>query len=293
MRTDPRLILAAAACASAFAASPALAQQHPSECDRACLEQTAQDFLAAVAAHDASLLDWNAYARWTLNGVELPFSEAIWGLENEVSGVRQIVVPDAETGEVGIVTTWTFDGTPALMAARLKVEWGRLSEAETIVVTQPGPSGPPGAQVPPPPGPQFAELGALSPVFAETVAQPAARDALIVAADRWFDALASGGNATAAPDCVQTQNGAGADCSGPGAFAPVTEIAPRRYPAVDSSRGLVFAVARLNDDGAASQQAPGSTLAGYLLKIEDGQVAAAEAVGEAMFYYLPTGWDAE
>lgn len=276
---------------SAAALMPAAATAAPpSECDRACLEAMADTFLRAVDESDASLIAWNAYGRWTMNGVELPFSEAVWGLENEMSDAHRIVVPDEAAGEVAIITTWTFDTVPSLMAARLKVEWGRLSGAETIVVTQPAPSGPPGAQTPPPPGPQFAELGAADPAFFETVDAPATREALIAVADAYFDGVAAGA-APAAADCTRVDNGAPAQgCADAGAFMPAVEVTPRRYLA-DPSRGLVFAVARLNDDGVASRQAPSSVLTGQVLKIVDGEVVRIEAVGERVFYYFPTGWD--
>lgn len=288
--TPFRILLAAV---SAAALAPVAASALPSECDEACLVRTANDFLGAVGASDASLLDWNAYARWTLNGVELPFSEAVWGLVNEMSDAHRIVVPDVETGTVGVITTWTFDTTPSLMAARLKVDFGRLSEAETIVVTQPAnPPAPPGSPQPPAiDWPQFAQLGAADPAFAAPVARPAPRAALIAAADAYIDGIVSGA-APLAADCARIDNGKAAEsCAGTGIYRPVTEAAPRRYAAVDPARGLVFAVLRLNDDGAASRRAPGSVLLAAALKIEDGQVTRVETVGEDIFYYIPTGWD--
>jgi hypothetical protein len=277
---------------SAAILAPATASALPSDCDEACLLQMADTFLGAVAAHDASLIEWNAYARWTLNGVELPFSEAVWALENEVSDAHRIVIPDVEAGEVGIITSWTFDGTPSLMAARLKVEWARLSEAEMIVVTQPAPPPtPPGTPPQPaPPGPQFAELGAPNPLFGETADQPESREALIAVADAYFDGVAADSPASVADDCARMENANPSDtCGDAGIFAPATEVAPRRYIA-DPSRGVVFAVARYNDDGVASERAPGSVLTGQMVKIVDGEVVAVEAVGERVFYYLPIGW---
>lgn len=279
--------------AAALILSPAAALAAPSDCDEACLMQTANDFLNAVGESDPSLLEWTAYGRWTLNGFELPFSEAVWGLENEMSGAHRIIVPDAETGTVGIVANWTFDSTPSLMAARLKVEFGRLAEAETIVVTQPAnPPVPPGSPQPPAvEWPAFAELGAADPVFSAPVAQPAARDALVAAAGAYLDGMIAGA-ASAAPDCARMDNGRAVEgCADTGIYGPVSEIAPRRYAAVDPARGLVFAVARLNDDGVASGQAPSSVLGAWVLKIEDGAVTRVESVGERVFYSLTTGWD--
>lgn len=293
LRMNARLtiLLAAAAPLAAFLA-PLPAAALPSECDEACLVAMAETFLTAVGEHDASLIAWNAYGSWTMNGIELPFSEAIWALENEMSGAHRIIVPDVEAGEVGVITTWTFDATPALMAARLKVEFGRLSEAETVIVTQPAPSGPPGQQVAPPPGPQFAELGAVNPAFAQAASAPASPGDLIAAADAYFDAMEAGAGLPLTADCTRVENGAPAACANAmadGPFAPAIEASPRRYLA-DPATGVVFVIARYNDDGVASQRAPGSVLTAQVLKIEGGDVAAAEVVGERVFYMLPTGW---
>mgnify|MGYP000374457518 CR=1 FL=1 len=277
------LLKAAAGALCAAALAPA-AVAAPSECDRDCLVETAQDFLDAVAAHDASLLDWNAYARWTLNGIELPFSEAVWALENGVSDSYQYIVPDAETGEVGIVTTWTFDGTPALMAARLKVEWGRPSEAELIVNTQAR-----DAET------DYAALA--NPLLGASTAIPEAsrlsRDDLAGFADSYFDGLEAQAFGPVATSCARIVNGAPMESCG--LFEPehTDTVSPRRFAAVDPSRGLVFAIVRYNDDGVREGGAPNSTLAATVLRITNSEITRIETVAEGVHYMAPTGWDGD
>lgn len=48
-------------------------------CDRACLEGFANQYLAALVAHDPSKLPLAKNARYTENGQELKLADGMWG----------------------------------------------------------------------------------------------------------------------------------------------------------------------------------------------------------------------
>jgi hypothetical protein len=298
MERAMRAILAAAA-GAALAAAPAPAQ----DCDEACLRAAADRFLSALVAHDPSMLDYNAYARYTENGQELPFGDALWVTASAAPDRRRIYVPDPATGQIGLIATMEEFGAPSLMAARLKLERGRISEVEVIVNRQSQAASADYAALDPP-DPRFAE------VLAPASRRP--RADLTAAADRYFDAVLSGdaGGAPIAESCTRLENGAPAEAGcraeiDGGALGYVSAIAPRRFEVVDESRGLVLAIAVRHHDGARTEIAlsdgtqldvpayartPSASLRAELLRIEDGAIARIETVAEPMHYGAPTGW---
>lgn len=253
--------LAALAAASMFAgAQPA---QAGDLCGRACLETFVDRYVAAMVAHDPGRLPWAARARFTENGQELRIGDALWGTVS-APGHYKLYVADPEAGQIGFYGTIFENGTPVLLALRLKIENQVISEAETIVA-RPTRGGP------------FANAGETlekkaqpRPQFLRTVPlrERMSREALIKASDAYFTGLAANdGKNTApfAPTCLRWENGTQTN-SNPnltptrpggvnivamgceaqqksGFFAFVTEIRNRRFPVVDVERGLVFSFA--------------------------------------------------
>ena len=128
-------------------------------CDRACLYGFLDDYLAAIDARDPSGLPLAQDVRFTENSVEMAFPDGMWnavdghgdydlrftensvemafpdGMWNSVDGHGDydLRFADEQAGQVGLYTVVTENGNPAILALRMKVAGGKISEIETIM----------------------------------------------------------------------------------------------------------------------------------------------------------------
>jgi hypothetical protein len=100
-------------------------------CDRACLDGIAEQYLAAMVAHDPSKAPLAPGARYTENGVELPLPDGLWRTAQSVGSYR-LFVTDPHQGSVGFFAKVQENGAPVLVGTRLKVVNGRITEMESI-----------------------------------------------------------------------------------------------------------------------------------------------------------------
>jgi len=218
------------------------------------------------------------------------------------------------------------DSNPVLMALRLKVDYGLISEVETIVVRGGG------AQNFPPAGKTMDEKGTPRPQFLRTVpaGERMSHEELVKIANSYFTGLGgSTGRNTApfAPTCLRLENGVQTnsnpnfgrptdggfnvvaqgceDQQKSGFFAFVTSIRDRRFPIVDRERGLVMAfgffdhAGRLKDLHLTNGQtvpspvrAPSTLEISELFQIDRGKIDQVEAVLMSVPYGMRSAvWD--
>src|SRR5690606_35819976 len=107
-------------------------------CDRSCLVDVADDYLAALAARDPDAAPLSDAIVFVENVERMAPGEGLWAAATaDGSSSYRIYVPDPVAGTIGIMAVIdrrTPDGTaPALLAARLEVENGEITEAEHLV----------------------------------------------------------------------------------------------------------------------------------------------------------------
>ncbi|MGA8767237.1 MAG: hypothetical protein WB559_09475, partial [Candidatus Acidiferrales bacterium] len=185
----------------AHAANSAQMGAMPVACDRACLYSFVDQYMAALLAKDAARLPWAAHVKFTENNVELPVG---WGLWRTISGrgAENLRAADPQTGQVAYFGVIDERGTKSFFALRLKIDDGKISEAETIIDRKgygPGPFGNPETLQP-------------VPVMSEDV--PAdrrrPRERLISLADGYFNTLELNDGqlfTQFTPDCSRRENG--------------------------------------------------------------------------------------
>jgi hypothetical protein len=252
------------------------------ECNRACLSGLVDRYVAGMLAHDPQRVPWAAHV-----------------------GFYGVVAEGSKTSVFGL---------------RLKVEDGKISEAESIVAR------------PRETRPDFPNPGALKdkPVFAEIepVQQRATREQLIAVADSYFNTLQQNDGRVLVPfdkDCnrvedgVQTTNnpqrasssGNGFPALGceaqfkTGYFHFVTRIRDRRFPVVDVERGLVLVSTFFDHTGSlrkvtlsngktrdigAPFDEPYSFVIFELFKVRNGKIRQVEAVLEDVPYSTQSAW---
>jgi hypothetical protein len=275
-----------------------LAAQSATNCDRACLAGVMTAYLDSLVAHDPNKAPLAANARFTEDAKELRVGEGLWKTASKLRPFRTDFL-DAKTGTAATHAVIEENGTPVLLAARLKVDGRRITEVETIVVRSREE------------GALFAPDALAQPSPAMVTAPPAsarmARDAMAEMALRYPGGLKVGSfeksDVPFAPDAYRLENGV--RMAGPGCtFQPPscenmrTQRIPtlpevkQRLVAVDEEMGTVLF--RL-DFGKGSL--PGAAYEGKSLvtfeafKVYGGQVHAAEAVFEAEPLGASSGWD--
>ncbi len=324
---DRRMIVAASI--AALAAASCASGPPPAACDRSCLMQVGDAYLAALAANDPSQAPLAADVVFVENVTRLAPGEGLWASAAGLPGDFRIVVPDEAQGEIGMmarVDQRTDEGVvPRLLAVRLKVEDGAIVEAEQLVGDiQPG-----------------ADLAALQSVRPSlTAVVPAAermsRADLTAIAGSYYEALVRSDGALApfAADCERQENGlvtagyrlapasfesvdvndrppppVARDCVGQmdsRRFAYIDSIDNRRI-LVDPVQGLAMGLSHFRQSMARGPHemiaADGTRLlwdekrepydlpAAHVFKIVGGEIHEVEAVGIFTPYMSPTGWE--
>jgi hypothetical protein len=317
--------IAVAAVAIVVGWLPATSSLASDLCERACLTGIVDKYLTALVAHDPSQLPLARVVRFTENGQELRLGDGLWGTAT-AAGKYRLYVADPEDGQVGLYGTVIEGDNPVYMALRLKVDYGLISEVETIVVRSGGtPSFPPA-------GKTMEEKGAPRPQFLRALpaGERMSRVALVKVANAYFTGL--GGNtgqntAPFAPTCLRLENGIQTnsnpdflrptnggfnvvalgceDQQKSGYFSFVTSIRDRRFPVVDRERGLVMAFGFFDHAGRIKdlhltngQTAPSPVRAPHTLEISElfqidkGKIDQVEAVLDSVPYGMRSAvWD--
>ena len=272
------LLLAAAAAAPAADSS---------SCDRACLNDLAEKYLAALLAHDPSKVAFAANARYSENGVELTLPDGIWRTAGSI-GVYRLLVADPKEGSIGFFAKGEENGAQVLIATRLKVVNQQITEAESIVPRLTATiGGGPSSQ------PRVDQLGdAPRKQFVTPVppGQRRTRQQLAAIANSYFTGIEGNTGDKPPPfaaDCLRLENGsqtsgmplpAGSEPSsanlscreafGLGYYREDTRLRNRRVLAIDEERGLVYTGIFLDHD---------ATVRSY--KLKDGRTQTVRNTG--------------
>jgi hypothetical protein len=214
----------------------------PLNCNRACLENVVEQYLAAVIAHDPKRAPLSADAKYTENNQVVAVGDGFWKTA-EGRGKYTHIFADPEGGQVAYMGTMMEAGQPLLMSLRLRIELGRITEVESVYVKPgvPGPSNINGMDAP----------HVWEPFWFKSIppAQRMSRQELIAVADGYFTGLqkndGKGINGTGTypftDDCHRIENG-----------APTTNVQPNpNSPAAGGGRGGAGAGGRGGAAGAA------------------------------------------
>jgi hypothetical protein len=308
---------------AALAASAAAAAQvapRPA-CDRQCLEGFVDNYLDALAAHDAGRAMLATDVRITENGVAVPAGEGLWKTAGPRTDYR-IYAADMSAGQVGFIgTILQNDGKPLMLALRLKVADGAIREVEMITGS---PFELPGSPL----------VASPRPALSRTVPLPQrlSREQMIAVAERNFDGILAADGSHFADGCQRVENRMAMSgnplldypiATLPGVpkpafaamgcreqveahlFDTLDSVTPRRYAVIDEERQLVFGVFMLNwyrdtqcnevkDYGRVCRppgQQPTGLRTAEILRVEGGRVHEVEVVFSFAPYAAPSGWE--
>jgi hypothetical protein len=301
---------------SLFVAGIGAAQtQQTGPCDRACLQGTADKYLAAMVAHDASKAPFAEKFVFTENTVKLPPTEGLWFTASGL-GDFKFYICDMKTGQVAWTGIAKEHGKQVLLSVRLKVVDRRITEAESIVLRDVNEK-------------NLATLKTPPPTFTESLApsERMSRQEMLRVPDIYFEALDKLDD-TAIPwdkDAYRIENGMVTCGSIPGAAPPapglpsgrsckmpdgkippilrtIYNVRPRRTPVVDEEMGLTWGLYCFNHRGLASVKLPdGTTQATWtstpssmpfadIYKTKGKKLRGIFAIGVTLPYGIGDGW---
>jgi hypothetical protein len=292
----------------------------PAQYDRAYLKDLIDQYLVALVVHDPSKLPLSDNVKFTENTVVLKPGEAFWRTASDMPTYKHIFTDNLE-GQAGCFAVLKENGSPVLLALRLRGRDKLISEIETIVVRPQGV------------GPNnFASLSKPNPVFSEILdpSERSSREDMIKTADLYFDGIENdtGEFVKFYDECRRMENGLitanNTDPVSPSnplaamlsmscveqfkkkMFYFITEIRPRRYLLFDEERGLVLCnamfvhagdilYAEIEGRGKVNTPPfalrPSSVFVSELFKIQKGIIREIEVVGTMLPYGIRSGWD--
>ncbi len=300
---------------------PAVAQQSKAgaaRCDRACLNQTVDNYLAALVAHDPSRVAFAANVKFVENTVPMKPGEGLWKTASGIPTNFAIYVPDPTAQQVGFLGVMREGDKPILLALRLKLVNGKITEAEHLLARNLSERSLANLQAPRP--------GLLAWV---PVGERVPREQALKIGASYYDALttANGKAAPFADDCVRRENGMQTTSNTPppatpgfgtfgamgcsaqldtGIMSYIKRIEPRRVWIVDEETGLVFGLSQFRHpmeektlkivgvpgiDHWDMNFKPFDLPAAHIYKIRGGKIHEIEAMGFTMPYNSKTGWE--
>jgi hypothetical protein len=319
------LLLAAVVVLASGGAQAASKTAPATTCDRDCLKTLADNYIAALVAHDPGKVPLAADVKIVENAKRIKAGEGLWQTTTAGPTDFKIVVPDPYSQEVGGMVMIQSEGKPAQVGFRLKLVNGKIVEAEHMVAV--------------PRESSMANLQKVRPGILMDVPYEYrdSRGRLIHIAKSYYDAL-DNNNGSLAPfavDCERRENGfrtapfggvAGSsgipgaperppslmgmqDCTSQinsGTFQYITVIDDRRVELADEQTGLALGFSHfhhamtqkefkiLNDPGrevVKMDYKPFDLPAMHIYKVWGGQIHEIEAMGFTAPYNSPTGWE--
>jgi len=263
-------------------------------CDQKCLRAVTDHYLAALIKHDASKLPMANNVKFTENGRVLALNEGLWKRVNRVGAYREYFA-DASTGNALFIGVLDEGGASAILAARLKVVDGQVTEIETVVARK-------GSEALFTPERMTTADALFAAAVPEETRVPRAR--MIEIAKSYFDGLeqSSSTNIPATLDCDRYENGtqttqqaststAGNCAKSVDAINYIKAVKNRRCFIVDESTGVVACTIVFDISGGGRQNKPRMQLLTQVFKIDGGNIARIQAVTHNLPHGSKSGWE--
>ncbi len=229
------------------------------DCDRACLKTTLDQYLNAVVKHDPSAAPLLIGFRQTENATVVKLGTGLWKTVTALGKVQRRYF-DPVSGQAAFFGIAEESGTPAIVTLRLKVENKKITEAEWVISRKgdPGLNGPAG---------NVFDIDNLvaNPPPERTLTKDARmpRETMMAVTNSYFDGITThdGSIIMAESGCPRLENGvtmtgrgaaprggapaggAARDCTSGLETINIQNVAARRFPVVDEEAGVVLAMA--------------------------------------------------
>jgi hypothetical protein len=316
------------AAAAAYAVLSGCAFAAPKHCDRTCMMALTDRYLAALVKHDPAGLPLSRGVRFTENTAEIRIGDGLWVGASEAPTTFKIYAVDPASNQVGFYGVMKENDRPLIIALRLKVIDGEITEIEHVLARNMRADRMQNLITP-----RAAFLGDVP------VGERTPREDMIDAANSYFEAIEHGDGEIApfAEDCERHENGAQTTHNAASVPWPVpmgspegdramaiigtlscaqqlnsqvmsfiTRLWPRRLGLVDEQKGLLYSFPMFQHRGAVHEikikGVPGVDVLhmnggtsnmqmGEIFKIRGGKIHEIETVGTSLPYGTKSGWE--
>jgi hypothetical protein len=296
----------------------------PANCPKECLNGVIDKFLAAMIAHNPKAAQLSDNVRYTEMGQQVPVGLGLWTTITGLGNYKHYM-SDPEVGQAAYIGTVQEDGNIMMLAVRLGIRLGKVTEAELVYYRRGG-------------GPAFNDAGidkmeqAGMPDAAWLEVIPASeritRPEMIEVANKYFDHIQGDDGGKIFPftdDCDRIENGAqttnnptmslggggfnnaALSCKGQfeiGYFyAIAATTGDRRFVFADPETGVVFCFVAFHNKGVKSVtltdgrvvqmgrfSRPSTLLLAEVFKVQHRAIRRIWVVGNGVPYRTPTGW---
>jgi len=301
----------------------------PDQYTREHLKGIIDNYLEALVAHDPAGLPIAGTVKYTENTATIPIGDGLWIGATEAPTTFKIYAIDTVSGQVGFYGMMKENNNPVILALRLKVENGNITEIEHVVARN---------------IPERAMANLVTPRsgFLQPVpsSERVSRKEMLRIADSYFETIenCNGDLTPFADDCERHENGIQTttneppdpDSFGPseweqyrlamakidalgcsdqmncGILSYITMVRPRRLLIIDEEMGLVYGfpmfvhrgdVRKIKITGVPGVDTvprpvdPINLQAGEIFKIRGGEIHEIEANGFLLPYGSKSGWE--
>ncbi|ORY58865.1 uncharacterized protein BCR38DRAFT_489222 [Pseudomassariella vexata] len=291
-------------------------------CGRACLEKELDRVLDALLAHHPATLPLAEGVRYSENGQFIPLGDGLWETLGDVAvpGVNDYAArfADPSTGTAAYWGLTREQTTPGVLALRIKVDRGQITEIEAIDVRAESTGARGGTMTllrPPLPIEwEGNSLGKLDPAFQQNkTAGRMYRFSTNKLMHKYFDGMQrhSGRRVPFAPGCTRRDNGArgnltcaaqmeGWGVAPNGLYRDTTVVRDRRVLVADAERGVVLAVAMVDGPAARelapvpeTERVPSTFMVPQLIKVGNGTIERVEGMVKWMPFGYTSAWGLE
>lgn len=280
---------------------------------RAELVKMLDGYLGALASNDPGAVNAEG-ARFTENGQHLPLGKGLWATATrEPAPQRLLTAADPSTGQAGCFALVAEAGLPQMLALRVKVTDGRITEAETMAPRNSTLFDPEGFTRPRTVWEKPLGAGEATP-----------REALARIQDQYLDGIlqADGSLIPVADDCARFENGVqtvlNPDGKGIreeardrgtwhlgvraqvdlGIFTDIEDARERRVPVIDEELGIVMGFFCFDHAGPVTARGgesrfrtPNTMPAAEMWKVVAGQIKEIESIIDIVPYGMRPGWE--
>lgn len=279
-------------------------------------------YLYALAKHDPSGIPFSKDVKLIENTEPIKIGEGLWKTATGGPSDFRIYIADTTARQVAFMGVISEKNNPAIVAVRLKIANGKISEIDHLVVHSNG-------------APLNPNMSKVRPGLVEPVdpSERVPREEMLRIANSYYEAIIRD-DGTIAPfadesqrrenggitanDQTQTPEEAAKDdfsvyrkmkCSdqlSTGVMSYITDINRRRFIAVDEKMGLVFAFSIFVHNGEpkimkitgvpgiterANKWGPFDLPAAHVFKIRNGKIYEIEAIGYIAQHGIRNGWE--
>ncbi|KAF4624988.1 hypothetical protein G7Y89_g13180 [Cudoniella acicularis] len=258
-------------------------------CDRKCLEDLVDQVVQAMLAHDVARLPLSLNVRYSENGMFLALGDGLWETLTNISipgnGTDSYAArfADPATSTAGYWGLTTEHSTPGVLALRIQVAHGKITEIEAIDVRAESS------------GARFGTLTLMRPPLpVEWEGDSLGRLSFLDSSKNGRNEYSGGIDDSLFRRCAAQMDGKGTSPNGLSNLT--TAVRDRRILVTDTKKGVILAVAMVDNPATgpgplpATDRVPSTYMVPQLVKVDNGSITRVESMIKWVAFGYSSTW---